>query len=639
MHELNEAQKKAVNHFQGPMLVLAGPGSGKTRVITERIHYLVEEKGVAPAGILVITFTRAAAMEMKQRYQKLYSKSSGGVHFGTFHAIFFTILKYAYHYTADNIIRDDVRRDILKRLVMETDMEIQDENEFLNDLESEISRVKGERMDLENYYSPLCSNEVFRHIYHKYEDILAKKRFIDFDDMLVYCYELLEARPDIRKMWQDRFPYIMIDEFQDINRVQYDVIRLLGEKSHNVFVVGDDDQSIYGFRGAKPDIMQWFLKDYPEAKKCVLNVNYRCISPIVDMAGKVIAHNGNRLPKEITGAKQIETDCYRDVINEEMIGTHICPKGQKQDVVEVKRFARVTEENEAIREKILQYRNQGIPYQEMAVLFRTNTQARSLSSKLMEYNIPFVMKERIPNLYDHWIVQDVLTYVRVAKGNRERGQVLRIINRPNRYVHRNAFTEPYADLEELKCFYEEKDWMVDRIEQLQYDLSMLAQMKPYAAVNFIRKGIGYDEYIHEYARYRGIRADDMLEILDELLEEARERESFQEWFDYMEEYREELKEQTQKNSVVQRGKEAEDSVMLLTMHGAKGLEYQCVFIPDANEGVTPHSKSVLNADLEEERRMFYVAMTRAKKHLHIYYLKERFNKEVDVSRFVEEMLE
>lgn len=615
MQKLNAAQQKAVTHFNGPMLVLAGPGSGKTRVITERVRYLVEEKKVMPAGILVITFTKAAAIEMKQRYQKLSVSRTGGVHFGTFHAIFFMILKHAYHYTAENIVRDDMKRDLLKRFVRDTNLEIQDENEFLNDLESEISRVKGERIELKNYFSPLCSNEIFAEIFTRYQKALEQKRLIDFDDMLVYCYELLAQRPDICKMWQQQFPYILIDEFQDINRVQYDVMRLLAAPFDNLFVVGDDDQSIYGFRGAKPDIMQQFLKDYPDAKQCLLNVNYRSNEAIVEAAGKVIAHNNNRLPKEIQAFKQEKV----------------------KDTVEVREFAKMSDENEAIRDKLLAYRNAGIPYREMAVLFRTNTQARSLSSKLMEYNIPFTMKERLPNLYDHWIVQDVLTYVRVAQGNRERGQVLRIINRPKRYVHRNAFTEPYVDFEELKLFYEDKDWMVDRLEQLSYDLSMLAQMRPYAAVNFIRKGIGYDEYIKEYADYRGIRADDMLEILDELQEEARSQESFDDWYTYMQDYKEELKEQTQKSIEMQRGKEQQDSVMLMTMHGAKGLEFDCVFIPDANEGVTPHSKSVLNADMEEERRMFYVAMTRAREHLHIYYLKERFHKEVDISRFVTEM--
>lgn len=616
MQELNQAQLEAVKHFEGPMLVLAGPGSGKTRVITERIRYLVQEKNVPPAGILVITFTKAAAIEMKQRYQRLSQARTGGVHFGTFHAIFFMILKHAYHYTAENIVRDDVKRDILKRLVNDTDIEIQDENEFLNDLESEISRVKGERMDLANYFSPLCSNEIFRDIYTKYQSALEKKRLLDFDDMLVYCYELLEKRPDIREMWQQQFPYILIDEFQDISRVQYDVMRLLAQPRNNLFIVGDDDQSIYGFRGAKPDIMKQFLKDYKDARQCLLGINYRCDKPIVEAAGRVIVHNTNRLSKEIKSARN---------------------DGDSTGVVEIKQFPRVADENEEIRGKILAYRNAGMPYSEMAVLFRTNTQARSLSSKLMEFNIPFMMKERLPNLYEHWIVQDVMTYVRIARGNRERAQVLRIINRPKRYVHRNAFTEPYVDFEELKRFYEDKDWMVDRLEQLSYDISMLAQMKPYAAVNFIRRGIGYDEYIREYAEYRGIRADDMLEILDELQEEAKSQESFEDWFDYMQDYKEELKEQAQKSMEMQRDREQEDSVMLMTMHGAKGLEFESVFIPDANEGVTPHSKSVLNADMEEERRMFYVAMTRAKSHLHIYYLKERFNKEVDVSRFVEEI--
>lgn len=630
MQFLNGAQRKAVSHFEGPMLVLAGPGSGKTRVITERIRYLVKEKGVVPASILVITFTRAAAMEMKQRYQNLSSGHAGGVHFGTFHAIFFMILKHAYHFTADNIIRDEVRYEILRRIISETDLEIQDEREFLGDLEAEISRVKGGGIELSNYYSPLCANEVFQEMFQKYQKVLERKRLIDFDDMIVYCYELLSQRPDICKIWQQQFPYILIDEFQDISRVQYDVVRLLGEPYHNIFIVGDDDQSIYGFRGAKPEMMKQFLKDYPESEQCLLGINYRCASSIVEAAGRVITKNRNRMSKKITASKAVKE---KSSIMAKKNGR----AEYQSNALEIREFAQLSEENEAIRTKIMEYRNQGIPYREMAVLFRTNTQARSLSSKLMEFNIPFIMKERLPNLYEHWIVQDVLTYVRVAQGNRERGQMLRIINRPKRYVHRNAFTEPYVDFEELKSFYEDKDWMLDRLEQLQYDLSMLAKMKPYAAVNFIRRGIGYDEYIREYADYRGIRADDMMEILDELLEEARGQDSFEEWFDYMQAYKEELKEQAKKN-YRQQGREEDDSIMLMTMHGAKGLEFECVFIPDANEGITPHSKSVLNADMEEERRMFYVAMTRAKEHLHIYYLKERFHKEVDVSRFVMEIM-
>lgn len=613
----NDAQVRAITHVSGPMMVLAGPGSGKTRVITERVRYLMQEKEIDPGNILVITFTKAAAMEMKHRFklraEREGLRGSSAVQFGTFHAVFFMILRNAYHYTVENIIRDETRYRILRELVNDTELEIRDEAEFLGDLSAEISRVKGERIDLEYYYSPLCSVEIFRSIYHKYQQALERRRLIDFDDMLVYCYELLEQRPDIRRLWQQKYPYILIDEFQDINRIQYDTIRLLAEPQNNLFIVGDDDQSIYGFRGAKPDIMQQFAKDYPQMESCILDTNYRCSGAVVEAAGKLICHNKNRLPKEIHSDRE------------------------QGNAVELQSYERTAEQNEAIREQILRYRKQGIPYHEMAVLFRTNLQARGLASKLMEFNIPFLLREHLPNLYEHWAVQDILTYIQVAAGARERAKVMRIINRPKRYVHKNAFTEAYADLEELKLFYEDKDWMIDRIEQLQSDLQMLSSLKPFAAVNFIRKGIGYDEYIREYAEYRGMRADDLLDILDELQEDARAQESMEDWFVYIQEYGEELKEQSKKSKQAMLEEEEEDAVILLTMHGAKGLEYDCVFIPDANEGVTPHGKAVLQEDLEEERRMFYVAMTRAKNHLHISYTKERLHKEADVSRFVDEI--
>lgn len=272
-------------------------------------------------------------------------------------------------------------------------------------------------------------------------------------------------------------------------------------------------------------------------------------------------------------------------------------------------------------------------------MFRTNIQARALASKLMEYNIPFVMKERIPNIYEHWIAKDILAYIRIALGDRERALFLRIINRPVRYVHRNAFSDPYVDLEELESFYEDKVWMLSRIEQFKSDLHFLANLKPFAAINFIRKGIGYDDYIKEYADNKGIRADDLLLLLDEIQEEAKEQKSFDAWFQYIKLYGEELKEQAGKSRAMTDGQEQEgDFAIILTMHGAKGLEYSCVFIPDANDGIIPHNKAVLDDDIEEERRMFYVAMTRAKEYLHICYIKERFNKKADISCFVQEII-
>ena len=384
MISLNEGQRQAATHFEGPMLVLAGPGSGKTRVITERIHYLIAERGVSPSEILVITFTKAAAAQMRQRYQKLYSQDETGVRFGTFHAIFFMILKYAYHYTADNIVREEVRREILKEQIHRTELEIQDENEFISDLESEISRVKGDRIDLEHYYSPLCSGEIFRKIFTGYQRELERRRLLDFDDMLVYCYELLSQREDILKMWQQQFGYILVDEFQDICLVQYDIVKLLAAPENNLFIVGDDDQSIYGFRGAKPDIMKQFLKDYPHVKKTLLDVNYRCDPAIVEAAGRVISHNKNRMSKKIQAAT---ARAFQWELDEGHEGCTVREDATGQVILSVRHYDKVMEENKEIREQILAYQKKSIPLGEMAVLFRTNTQARALSSKLMEYNI------------------------------------------------------------------------------------------------------------------------------------------------------------------------------------------------------------------------------------------------------------
>ena len=601
----NASQTRAIHHKNGPMLVLAGPGSGKTLVITERTKYLIEVCGIDPAQILVITFTKAAATEMKRRFQRKMNRSCP-VTFGTFHAVYFAILKHAYNYSADNIAREEQRYQCMREIIAKEHLTYEDETEFITSLLGEISLVKNSGIEIANYYSKNCAETVFRKVYRQYHEFLYKNRLIDFDDMLVYTKELFEQRADILAAWQNKYRYILIDEFQDINRIQYDIIKMLAGERKNLFIVGDDDQSIYGFRGARPDIMQSFVKEYsPEV--CKLNVNYRSKGEIIALAGRVIGHNKNRLAKKIVGTEK-----------DFAAGSAVC----------VREFQGMTEQNEKIREEILSYRNQKIPYREMAVLFRTNTQARAISAKLKECNIPFVMKEMVPNLYDHWIVRDILTYIRVAMGNRERGNILRIINRPKRYVHRNALTEPYIDL---------KDWMVDRIVNLRADLGLIADMRPYAAVNFIRRGVGYDDYIQEYAEYRGIRAADMYEILDELQEASKGFKDFEEWFEYIRSYGEELKKQSEKSRQPDNG-QPEDAVMLMTMHGSKGLEFECVFLPDVNEGITPYNKAVLTEDIEEERRMFYVAMTRAKSHLHIYYLKERFSKEVSVSRFVGEML-
>lgn len=623
MKMFNEAQQRAIQHGSGPALILAGPGSGKTTVITERIRYLIQKRGICPQNILVITFTNAAATEMRLRFQGLMNKENPGentpVSFGTFHSVFFAVLRSAYNYRADNILRDNVKQQILYELAKDIqDMDaVENSQELIADLETEISRIKNERLELSAYYARCCGHEDFRRIYAGYEKELRKRNLIDFDDMLVYCYELFARREDILARWQKQYPYILIDEFQDINRLQYDIIRMMAKPHNNLFIVGDDDQSIYRFRGASPEIMLNFPKDYPGTEKILLNVNYRCPGQVTELAGKLIAHNRNRFAKEMVSVQE---------------------GGQNVPTVTIRRYENTFSQNESIANQISQYHKEGISYSHMSVLFRTNTQARLLAAKLMEHNIPFSLKEAVPNMYNHWVAKDIYAYIKIASGDNAREHYLRIANRPLRYIKRDAFVNPVVDFEDLYDYYQGQQWMEERLEDFETDLARLADMDTYGAISYIRRIVGYDAYVQEYAREHRTNVEELTGILDEMAEQAKEQTTFREWFSYIQDYGEMLKKQSEEKKKKD-SMEDKDQVILGTMHGAKGLEYEVVFIPDAVEGVTPYNKAVLDADMEEERRMFYVAMTRAKSRLHISTTRQRFDKNAEDSRFIQEIME
>ena len=394
----SKAQTQAIMHKDGPMMVLAGPGSGKTTVITHRVQYLTKEYGIDPGDILVITFTRAAAEEMRERYEALIGGGSR-VTFGTFHSIFFRILKLAYRYTADNIVREEQQMQFVRELAQAGGLEPEDENEFAASILSEISSVKGERIALEHYYSKNCPDAVFRQLYAGYEEKMRRTGLIDFDDMMVLCLELFTERKDILSAWQRRYRYILIDEFQDINRLQYEIVRMLAKPEDNLFIVGDDDQSIYRFRGAKPEIMLGFERDYPGAGRILLDVNYRSTEEIVAPALRLIGENQKRFSKAIhtTGrhGKNVITKLWQDP----------------------------GEENLAIAREIQLYLQSGVRPGDIAVLYRTNAGPRFLMEKLMEYNLPFRTRDTVPNLYEHWISRNILTYIRIAMGSRAREDI------------------------------------------------------------------------------------------------------------------------------------------------------------------------------------------------------------------------
>ncbi len=605
--QFNNSQLKAVKHKTGPMLVIAGPGSGKTTVLTARIRNLIEEYSVNPANILVITFTKAAANEMKSRFNNMMGRSTN-VTFGTFHAVFFMILRAAYNYSVDSIIKEDVRQNIIKQAIERSRLEPDDLNEMVSNITGEISRVKTEAIDINAYYSASCPEEEFRDIYKYYVKTLKKMGLIDFDDMLLYCHELLTTRRDILAKWQQKYQYILIDEFQDINKIQYDIIKLLAKPQDNLFIVGDDDQSIYGFRGSKPEIMLNFDKDYPDTDKVILDTNYRSTGNIVSAAGKVIAHNKVRFAKNI------------NTVND---------PGDKVDIIE---FNTQAEEYEKIIDNIRKESASGGNYSDNAVLFRTNSTAAGFVRKLVEYSVPFVTRDGVPNVFEHWIARDVITYMNIAMGSRKRSDFLQIINRPKRYIGRDYLADAEISFDNLEKYYEDKNWMIERVDRLKYDILAMASMSPYAMINYLRKGVGYDGYLDEYAQSHNMQVRELYDVMDELMESARNFKTFSEWFAYIDEYGTKLRESYA-------AMDKQNAVILTTMHSSKGLEYPVVYIIDANEEITPHKKAVFVPEIEEERRMFYVAMTRAKRRLNIYYARKRYNKEIEVSRFVKEIME
>lgn len=608
---LNKSQTEAVGHTAGPMLVLAGPGSGKTTVITERTKHLIINQGVAPSHILVITFTKAAATEMKERFYKLMNGKRYPVTFGTFHAVFFQILKHAYGFNSGNIVKEEQRFGFMREIINKMHLEYEDEKEFIGDLLGEISMVKNTGIPLEHYYPKNCAKEVFEQIYKFYDYRMKRKRLIDFDDMLVYCYELFDQRKDILSAWQQKFQYILIDEFQDINKIQFEIVKMLALPENNLFVVGDDDQSIYRFRGAKPELMLGFEQSYPTSKRVLLDINYRSPKPVVEAALRLISHNGKRFEKEIH--------------------SYI----EKGSPVHYYLWDSQQEESRAIIEQILNACKKGYCYNDCAVLFRTNTQPRMFMSQLMAYNIPFRTRDNIPNIYEHWITRDILTYIRLALGSRTRRDILQIMNRPNRYITRDSIEEETVAFDVwADYFYEKKQpWVAERIEQLEAGLRVISRIGPFAAINYIRMGIGYEEYLKEYAQYRRISADNLIEMLDELHDGSREFKTYDEWFAHMEDYTKELQKQKQQQELFT------DCVSLATLHSAKGLEYPIVHIIDVNEELMPYKKAVLDVDMQEERRMFYVGITRAKEQLHIHSVKKYNGREIDISRFIEEMHE
>lgn len=605
---LHPNQIHAISHGTGPMLVLAGPGSGKTTVIIQRIRRLTEKMGVSPYRILVITFTKAAAEQMKTRYAALQGKT--GVMFGTFHSIFFRILRQACGYSLEQVLSEDERRNTMQKLVTEARISVQDQEEYIQQFFSQYSLMKNQLQDVSDFVPEGLPKDEFVALSKKFDGWKRRNEKIDFDDMLTECYEVLLQDEKTRKMWQDRFDYILVDEFQDVNRAQYACLQMLAAPKNNLFVVGDDDQSIYGFRGASPSFMLDFPKDFPGTEKVFLDVNYRCSGRIIRLASQVIGTNMSRYEKNIKGDRDLG----------ERINVFVAKDSGEEAELTVQKIARLLEE--------------GMPIEEIAVIFRTNIQGGAFARALFSRGIPYHLRDGGFHLYDHWIARDLAAYLFLAENRDSDASLLRIVNKPKRYISKDLLAEaeqmPYGLLRSLHVCPSLQKWQAEHLESLEEDLRQIQKRKPYEALRYVRKVVGYDEYLSDYAAYRKASLSNMIENADEITETAKGTESGTEFVRKMEELSRQMKEQSKQKGNTH-------GVTLTTFHGAKGLEFGAVFLPSLAEGIIPYEKGRKGSALEEERRLFYVGLTRTKDRLFLSFTENRYEKPLKPSRFLMEM--
>ncbi len=631
MGKLNAEQALAVNHTRGPMLVLAGPGSGKTHTLVERIKNLVEKENIDPRKILTITFSKKAALEMQARFKNLIGDKNYPVTFGTFHATFYHILQIYKNYSKDSILTPLQKKKYLNIIAHKNHIEeLLDEN-VKNDYLQKISYFKSNNMSDDEKAEHLALNDEeknrFLAVYNEYLHLCRNDGKIDFDDMLLECLKLLKNNRTVLNQWRGIYQYFLVDEFQDINDVQYEALTLLAGDDFNIFAVGDDDQSIYGFRGSKPSIMKEFL-GVKDCKVVNLNKNYRCAEPVINVAGKLINVNSDRIDKCQTAAKPDKDDGFVKLL---------CVENSD---IEAETVINLIKENCYEKEDKLY---------STAVLYRNKKCADILEEKLLMEKIPYDRKNEKSDFYETDIMLDLIAYFRVCTGTGKRSDYYRIINKPERGLTREAFTEGFSErIENIYDLYPDMNiiW-----KKLLKDFKMLEDLPCFAAVNYLFKGMGYEKYLRSYFMKRGTRKEEINDFIDEIFNRSRSFDNVLQWLLYIDElnymknngvYIENgLHNQDENgikhdNNIVKREESSLHKVVLQTMHASKGLEYDNVFIIGLQEGICPHKKAVTDAQLEEERRLLYVAITRAKKRLFIIGKGDNEHGK-HVSRFVSEI--
>ena len=630
---LNNEQREAVFCTEGPLLMLAGAGSGKTRSLTHRIAYLIEEKGVAPWNILAITFTNKAAQEMRERVDALVGYGSEDIWISTFHATCSRILRrhidllgYDRNFTIyDASDQKSLMKEVLKEMKIDT-------KQFPErSVMSEISSAKNEYkspLDYRNEYGSNFRNQRIADIYEHYQKRLKENNALDFDDLLVKMVDLFQTNPDVLEHYQDRFQYIMVDEYQDTNTVQFLLVSLLAKKYRNLCVVGDDDQSIYKFRGANIYNILNFEKVFPDAQVIRLEQNYRSTQNILNAANGVIANNKGRKEKKLW------------------------TENQKGELVHFKQYDTEYDEADGVVSRINFLAMRGVQYKDMAILYRTNAQSRIFEEKLKQKNIPYAIVRGI-SFYDRKEIKDLMSYLKVVDSGMDDLSVKRIINVPKRGIGQTTINrlQEFAILNQMSFLdavfnADEIPEVARALAKLHKFADMIEEFREYASEHEISELL---EHILDVTQYRAeleaegtdesiSRLEDIEELFNDIAyyEEEEENPNLR---DFLAE-----KDMYTLNAGIDNLEDENNKVLLMTLHNAKGLEFNHVFLGGMEEGVFPGFGAMMSGDeseIEEERRLCYVGITRAKERLFLSAAKRRmlrgqtqYNRR---SRFIDEI--
>lgn len=600
---LSNEQQQIVKHIYGPILVISCPGSGKTTVIVNRTNQMIQN-GIEPGKILVITFTKESATEMENRFMRDFGIK--GVNFGTIHSFCFKVLVSYYGYKKEDILTNVEQYVFFAQVLRE--MNGKAEEDKVTSVMSHVSFCRNKEVSPLAYEpdDPALTKQEFVEAFKKYEEWKAEVKKIDFDDMLILTRKLLQEQPHVLEYWQNRFPYIMVDEYQDTSTIQSDICNLLAAKSKNICVVGDDDQSIYRFRGAKVETILEFRKTYPDATLYQLGTNYRSTTEIVKRAGLLIKNNTKRYKKDFVA--------HRTEPGEFTV---------KEYDMSVKQTVSVVKQIEELHEK-------GIPYNEMAVLYRTNLQNQLFLPHMMAKKLPFYTTETPQDIHDEIMFGDIKAYYALSQGIGTNKDLLRIINRPMRYIKKDFFANvtPTKTAMEYACRKagERAGDIAMEVSKLFHDLERMKNLKPSEFCAYMDIYLSYTKAISDYAEYIGKDKEHILTIWSMLKKEAENFSTMGEWLAYGTEYKKKLQEERKKNY--------KKGICFSTFHSAKGLEWKVVFIIDATDDFCPFKKAESNDDFEEERRLFYVGVTRAKDICRISYVKEDKTRP---SRYIGEM--